>query len=269
MPQHGQSQGIGPQSFFTSKLFHVKSKAAPRASTVEFTLGADSSNCARFVGPELRQGDAIVFMTLLNLCRDYLLGKDVSFDAAAMTRALWGSYNGQQRARLKSSIQRLQRSTIEFADFTVQLVQRFEHPRGGDWCVALDRGIVELFGRERYVWLELPIWLQLSKGLTTWLYGYICSQQTLIPTPISNLHERCGSDANDKAFREMLSNALKQLASKGIIDSGWHLKDERVHWRKPLTKKPASARPKKSNPLPPEQISLLAYDDAAEQLLRP
>lgn len=267
MPQHGQRQLIGPRSFFTSMLFHVRSKAKPREESVELDLSSDASDYARFVGPELRQGDGLVFMALLNLCRDYRLGKQACFDAAAMAKALWKHYKGQQRERLKRSIQRLQRSTIELAHVTVQLVLRFEHPRRGDWCVVLDRDIVELFSREQHVWLNLPIRLQLREGLTTWLYGYICSQQKLIPTLIADLRDRCGSDAQDKAFREMLINALKQLASKGIIDSGWFLKGERVHWRKAAMSKPASIQRTESAPPVPEQASLLSYDDASEQLL--
>jgi hypothetical protein len=275
MKQHGRYQLISPRSFFTSKLFHVKSRATPREECVRFSLSADPSAYPRFVGPELRQGDGLVFMALLNLCRDCRLGKQVCFDASAMAKTLWEEYNGKQRERLKLSVQRLQRSTIEFADVTVQLVQRFEHPRRGDWRVALDREIVELFGREKHTWLDLPVRLQLREGLTTWLYGYICSQRSLIPTALDALRERCGSDAQGKAFREMLLHALNTLANISIIDSGWYIKGDRVHWRKPLeASKPASMQRKKDEvvaataPVAPEQASL-PYDEAAEELFRP
>lgn len=265
IPQHAQQQLISPRSFFTSRLFHVKSTRVPREPSVTFMLDSKASDVARYVGPELRQGDGLVFMALLNLCRDYRVGKQACFDVAAMSVALWGSYNGQKRERLKKCIRRLQRSTIEFSRFTVQLVQRFEHPEFGEWSVALDRDIVELFRGHQEVWLDLALRLRLSEGLTTWLYGYIRSQSVLIPRPIDDLRERCGSDADDKHFREALGKSLKQLADEGVIDSGWSLKGKMVHWRLPL-RKSASPRKKTQKSAAPEQASL-PYDDVAEQVL--
>ena len=237
LPQHTQLQLISPRNFFTGRLFHVKGRNVPRTPGLEFVLDAKAPDGARYVGPELRQADGLVFMALLNLCRDYRVGKQACFDVAAMTLALWGAYNGQQRKRLKQTIQRLQRATIEFSGFTVQLVQRFEHPVCGEWSVALDRDIVQLFRLQQEVWLDLSLRLRLSEGLTTWLYGYIRSQTRLIPWPVDDLRERCGSEAHDKAFREMLGKSLTQLAHEGVIDSGWSLKGKMVHWRKPLTRR--------------------------------
>jgi hypothetical protein len=265
IPQHAQEQLISPRSFFTSRLFHVKSTKAKRAQSLAFALDAKAADGARYVGPELRQGDGFVFMALLNLCRDYRVGKQACFDVAAMCVALWGSYNGQQRKRLKECIRRLQRSTIEFSRFTVQLVQRFEHPESGEWSVSLDPDIVELFRGQQEIWLELPLWRRLSEGLTTWLYGYVRSQRKLIPTPIDNLRERCGSDADEKHFKEALGKSLKQLAGEGVIDSGWSLNGTQVHWRLP-PREAASPRKKTGRPPAPEQVSL-PYDDVAEQVL--
>ena len=268
IPQHAQLQLISPRSFFTSRLFHVKSKKVARESSLSFTLDAKAPEEARYIGPELRQGDGLVFMALLNLCRDYRVGKQVCFDAAAMSAALWGSYNGQKRERLKKCIQRLQRSTIEFSGFTVQLVQRFEHPKFGEWSVSLDLDIVELFRGQQQIWLDLPLRLRLSEGLATWLYGYIRSQRMLIPWSIDDLRERCGSDADDKHFREALGKSLKQLADEGVIDSGWSLKGKLVHWRLP-PHRASPSRKKAQKPAEPEQASLLPYEEVAEQVLLP
>lgn len=232
------------------------------------TLGRSANDCVRFAGPELRQDDGLVFVVLLNLCRDYRVGKQACFNVARMTTLLWGNYSGQTRKRLKDCVQRLQRSTIEFPEFTVQLVQHFGHPKRGDWCVALHRSIVALFERERYVWLDLPTRLRLGDGLTSWLYGYICSQTTLIPWSIDDLRERCGSSACSKTFREMLSNALKQLALEGVIDSGWWLDDKKVHWRKAGQPKRRPTVRKDAAPAAPEQASL-PYEEAAAAVLCP
>jgi hypothetical protein len=268
IPQHRPLQGISPRVFLQTRLFRIRSRTKPREANLTLTLSCSASDYVRFVGPELRQDDGLVFMVLLNLCRDYRVGKQACFNVARMTTLLWGSYNGQTRKRLKDCVQRLQRSTIEFPEFTVQLVQHFGHPKRGDWYVALHRSIVALFERERYVWLDLTTRLRLEDGLTSWLYGYICSQTTLIPWSIDDLRECCGSSACSKTFREMLSNALKQLALEGVIDGGWWLDDAKVHWRKAGQPKRRSTVRKDAAPAAPEQASL-PYDEAAEAVLRP
>lgn len=232
IPKHSQRQLISPRNFFCDRLFHVKSRSAPRAPHLEFQLDARSADGPRYVGPELRQRDGLVFMALLNLCRDYRVGKQACFSVVSMADALWGAYNGQRRALLKRTIQRLQRATIEVSGFTVQLVQRFDHPQHGEWSVALDRDIVRLFLGQPEVWLDLQVRKRLSEGLSTWLYGYVRSQSRLIPWRIDDLRARCGSEANDKTFREMLGKSLMQLGDEGIIDKGWSLNGDLVHWRK-------------------------------------
>jgi len=239
--QHSQLQLIGTQSFFMGRLFNIKGRNAPRMMHVEFPLDCKLPQGARYIGPELRQGDALVFMAFLNMCRDYRVGKQVDFDAAGTVEALGSRYNGQQRIRLKKSIQRLQRATVEFEGFTVQFVLRFEHPKHGNWSIALDPDIVTLFRAHRVIWLEFPVWKRLSEGLTTWLYGYVSSQSRLFRWRIDDLQERCGSDAQMKAFREMLCESLGQLAEAGLVDVGWFLLGEFVHWRLPRAKsRPAS-----------------------------
>ncbi|MBV8502405.1 MAG: hypothetical protein JO006_11885 [Paucibacter sp.] len=267
VPKHTQFQLISPRSFFVDRLFHVRSRDVERAAHLEFPLDAGAPDGPRYVGPELRQSDGLVFMALLNLCRDYRVGKTACFDVASMTTWLWGSYNGQQRQRLKQTIRRLQRATIEFPGFTVQLVQRFEHPQRGEWSVALDKDIVQLFRPKTQVWLELPVRKRLPEGLSTWLYGYVRSQSRLIPWPIDDLRARCGSEANDKTFREMLGKALRALSMEGIIDIGWSLKGNKVHWRKPS--QPAAPQRESRSPASdePAQGSFLLTDESVGSVL--
>lgn len=262
VPQHAQLELVSPRSFFTGCLFNVKNRSAPRAAQLAFLLDFGSSDGPRYIGPELRQDDGLVFMALLNLCRDYRVGKQASFDVAAMTMALGGRYNGQKRTRLKRTIQRLQRATIEFPGFTVQLVQRFEHPKSGEWSVALDRHIVEVFRDEQTVWLDLSLRLHFPEGLTSWLYCYVRSQTKLIPWRIVDLQERCGSDGNHKTFREMLGKSLRHLANVGVIDSGWSLDGQLVRWRKPPLSEPALNREKSAERGSQMQMLLLSSDEA-------
>ena len=232
LPQHSPNQLISPQVFFESRLFNVRSRAVSRERFVEFALGPTPKGNITYAGPELRQSDGLVFMAVLNIARDARLGKQVSFEPDQLCRGLWGSYNGEARNRLRDCIFRLQHAVVRFDTFSVQLVQKFEFPKRGRWSITVDGDIVELFKASRLIWLDLQTRKQLPEGLATWLYTYIESQTQLIPYPLEVLRERCGSEASPQAFRDVMARALRHLASIGVIDTGWSIKDGRVHWRK-------------------------------------
>jgi hypothetical protein len=240
LPQHSPDQLISPQIFFMSRLFNVRSRAAPREQLVECPLGRITEGDVTYVGPEMRQGDGLVFMALLNLIRDVQVGKRVSFEPQELCEALWSTYNGEARNRLRQSIFRLQHAVVRFPTFSVQLVLRFEYPKRGRWSVTLDEDIVLLFKQSRLVWLNLEQRRNLPEGLATWLYAYIESQTTLIPWPTEKLRELCGSDAQPREFSIVLSRALTKLASIGVVDEGWSIKNGLVHWRKPQGKELAA-----------------------------
>ncbi len=233
IPLHGPGQLISPRDLFTGPVFRVRSKAIPRERFVEFTVPASSgASSLKYSGPELRQSDGLVFLALINMARDVRVGKPVSFSPEEVCRALQGQYNGPARKRLRDSVQRLQQALLKFDTFSVQLCQRFDYPSQGQWTVALDRQVVELFGRVPNVWLDLGRRLSLPEGLSTWLYAFIESQTTLIPMKTEALRELCGSEATSRAFENKLREALKHLNEHQVIDPGWRIEKGVLRWRK-------------------------------------
>lgn len=233
VPQHGPSQLVSPRAFFVSPLFRVCSKRLERARDLSLELkGSTGQVLFRYNGPELRQSDGLVFMSLLNLVRDVRAGETVSFHAEELCRTVFRRYDGPARAQLRDHIKRLQRGLIEFDRVSVQLCMRFEFPSKGPWTVALDKDIVRLFKQSPQVWLDLPRRQALPEGLTTWLYSFIESQTRLIPMPVASLKQMCGSDASEDSFPRTLRLALKELKEHQVIDPGWKVAGGMVHWRK-------------------------------------
>lgn len=234
VPLHTQDQFLGPRIFFVSALFGVRSTKEARNPHIEMELPVPGGTDAiQYIGPELRQSDALVFLALLHMLRDFRTGVAVTLQPGAVCQALFGRYDGNARRQLREHIQRLQQGLLISKTFSVQLCQTFEYPKTGPWTVALDRHIVELFSLSTAVWFPLQERLVLPEGMASWLYTYISSQTRLIPMRLATLRELCGSEANDKAFSNRMRDALKLLARLGTIDPGWSLKGGQVRWRKP------------------------------------
>ena len=233
VPQHNAEQFLSPRSFFTSPLFCARNKSIARLSQTEFELPARFENASiRYSGPELRQSDARVFLSLLNMLRDVRVGTCATFSPELLCIAILGRYDGNTRVALKLHIQRLQKALIVTARFSVQLCQEFHYPPRGGWSVVLHPHIVELFRATNPVWLHMKTRLDLPDGLTSWLYTYVESQTGLIPTPIARLRALCGSESDLRAFTNSLRLALKELAALRVIDTGWSVRNGEVRWLK-------------------------------------
>lgn len=233
LPAHGANQLISPRVFFVSPLFRVASKRIERERTLSLELKTSEGGVLlRYTGPELRQSDGMVFMTLLNTARDDRLGNRVSFNVEDLCIRAFGRYDGPTRKLLRTHIQRLQRGLIEFETFSVQLCKRFDYPTRGMWTVELDPDLVKVFQHSSEIWLDMQRRHELPEGLTTWLYGFIESQTKLIPMAAKVLRDMCGSDANEESFLRTLRIALKELSAKGVIDEGWRVQGGTVFWMK-------------------------------------
>lgn len=232
VPQHSPEQLISPSMFFVSRLFNARSKTVQREELLKVELGSTKEGVVTYAGPELRQSEGFVFMALLNLARDIRVGRKVGFTAKDLAESLYGAYNGDTRSRLKQSIYRLQHAVVQFPTFSVQLVGKFEYPNRGPWAVTLDPDLVSMFHQTGAIWLSVHVRRALPEGLATWLYGYVESQTRLIPTRVSELHRLCGSECKPEAFGKILSRALTRLAEAKLIEPGWSLRSDTVHWMK-------------------------------------
>lgn len=232
VPQHGPSQFISSQQLIMSRLFNVRGPAEKRADHEMFTLSACAGGDIQFRGPELRQLDGMVFMSLLNMLRDFKTHTLVSFRPADFCTVCLGSYSGQARERLRQSILRLQGSVVAFPNFSVQLAQRFDYPDVGQWSVALDKDIVGLFRNSRVVWLDAALTRKIPHGVCSWLYAYVEAQTRLIPTSAEYLRKLSGSLAAPESYERSLRQALGHLASSEILDPGWSVANGKVRWRK-------------------------------------
>lgn len=233
IPQHGPRQFISPRVILRTPLFRVASRSAPRKPEVELTLADDEADGGpvRYVGPELRQTEGLVFMSLLHMLRDLPAGAAATFQPKALYVSLFGHYDGRSRPRLASAIRRLLRGQIITKHYTVQLCHRFDHPARGPWTVAIDPDIVRLFASSK-VWMDIETRVQLPEGLATWLYGYIESQSRLIPTKVSELHRLCGTEASLPAFLNSLRQALEHLNAHDVIAPGYQLTSASIRWCK-------------------------------------
>lgn len=230
---HSPTQFVGNREVLTSPIFNIRNPKSPRSEQVEIFLNRPDKGVIKYEGPELRQDDGHVFMALLNIARDVRVGKSVGFPPQRLCESLWGYYDGSCRPRLKATISRLQGAILRFTSFRVQLVQRFDFPQRGLWSVSLDTDIVQLFTEQSVVWLDQRQRLLLKNGLPTWLYGYIRSQTTLIPTKVERLRLQCGSEGALDGFRESLKVAMGVMSGVQVVDIGWHIdKHDMLHWRK-------------------------------------
>lgn len=232
LPEAFDHQVMGNQLFFRSPLFSVAHRRA-RSSHTTFNLGVVGSDSYHYEGPELRQDDALTFLTLLHVAQHFKPGTPVSFSVPDFCRSIGLKYCGTARMQVMESIKRLQSGFLCSATLRVQLIGRFKFASKGAWFVTLDPDILRFFQNKCEVWLDRDVLASLRKGIETWLYAYVRTHWKLIPTPVDDLKAKCGSTATTKNYRDSLLVALRSLAAAEVIDKGFFFDETgRVHWRK-------------------------------------
>lgn len=243
IPAHGSSQLVGARDLSNHPVFTARRPQLPREAERDVTFKLPDGNTMRYEGPELRQDDALMFSALLRIASDARPGRLVGFSPKDLCLALYDDYCGHRRAQLKATVARLQSAKLTLSSFSVQLVGRFEFPTRGLWRVALDTDVVRLFAGGRHVWLDLDKALDYGDGLLGWLYRYVCSQTSLIPTKVEHLRKLAGSSGSMEYFRGSLRRALSRLAAGGDIHAAWSIdKNDMVRWMK--------VRPEKTHAAP-------------------
>jgi hypothetical protein len=239
LPQHSSNQLCSPQGFLTSRMFAARSKHAKRAQNVRVTLQSLPGEQLAYVGGELRQIDERVLLSMHNVARHFRLGTRVAFSSRTFCDAVAGGHGGSARRRMRDSVERLLSGKVEVCLVThasaleVALLETVEFCGADEWVVTLSKNFSQIHQRSRRVFLDFGQRQQLPEGLATWFYGYVRSQTKLIPQALSLLAEASGSDANQLSFRDSLTVVMRKLVVAGVVDDGWSIKQQRLHWRKP------------------------------------
>lgn len=217
VPGHGPRQFICPSVFLKSELFRADASAGPREN-IDCQLHTGTVDPVRYVGPELRQDDALVFMAVVHMGRDFPPSTTLTFSATEMCLCLFGGYDGSRRRRLADCIKRLMRGVLTIGNsLSVQLIGEFRHPSAGRWSVSLHPSVIALYKASQHVWLEQPVLLRLNPGLETWMYGFIRAHPSGIDMGIDDLRKRSGcEDSSDATFIRRLRRALDKLIEHDV-----------------------------------------------------
>lgn len=236
LAQHSSNQFCSPQGFLTSAMFSARSRKVERAKNVRVPLQSLRGEQLAYLGEELRQIDERVLLSLFNVARHFRLGTRVAFSAREFCDATAGGHGGSARRRIQDCVRRLLNAKVELGSTAngnqINLLESCECGGAEEWVVALSTDVSAIYHCSRRVFLDIGQRQQLPDGLATWFYGYVLSQTKLIPQALTFLAEACGSDADDISFRDTLPPVMRKLADAGVVDSGWFIKQRRLHWRK-------------------------------------
>ena len=224
LPQARKAVTPVPNAALQSALFRVADKRRPRNERVLADFPIQGGGCLRYDGPELRQDDLSVLLGLFELARYEELSAAVSFTPASLMRRIGWSAGGDSYDRLDRCISRMQKALIEYVapsgeGFRVQLLGKLAFanrtPQGA-WVVAVDPSVRALFDAG-YSKMALHLRATLPEGLTTWLAGFYASYPFVKPMPLRELHEHCGSSAQPREFRRMLTAAMDRMQQHGLV----------------------------------------------------
>lgn len=223
-----------PNPFARSALFNISNKKERRFHK-EQILASVKGTVITYTGEELRQRDEDVFLQLLHISRNSLLGEWVDFTAYSLLKALGWTMNKRSYSELREVLDRLSATNliVSFNDgkdgYSGSLVRKFlwRTPEGEKlpkWRVYFEPEIIALFAPTNYTHIYWELRLSLPP-LAKWLHGFYSTHEHPYDYKVATLWELCGSTSGLAHFRDGLANALDILKERNFLTESAISKD--------------------------------------------
>jgi len=211
---------IAPNEFIRSALFGVVKHATGRLALQSVEIASLSNVKITYTGVALSQNDLDVFLSILYLARDNILGTIVSFNASDILRALNLVTKGDNVAFVDASVERIMAAVITVKQgskrkYRGHLIEKSLSQNKENDCayvITLNRDLINLFDYDNYTLLSADIRSQLNGQLSKWLYAFYESHRQPHPMFVDTVRSLCGSSTKDLwKFRQQLRLALTEL----------------------------------------------------------
>jgi len=211
---------IAPNEFIRSALFGVVKHATGRLALQSVEIASLSNVKITYTGVALSQNDLDVFLSILYLARDNILGTVVSFNASDVLRALSLVTKGDNVAFVDASVERIMAAVITVKQgskrkYRGHLIEKSLSQNKENDCayvITLNRDLINLFDYDNYTLLSADIRSQLNGQLSKWLYAFYESHKQPHPMFVDTVRSLCGSSTKDLwKFRQQLRLALTEL----------------------------------------------------------
>ncbi len=219
-----------PNEILRSALFSAKNRNAERVMLKSEPIAIIGDGRITYRGEELRQDDETVWLQLVHLARQYLVGQLVEFTPHSFCLAIHWKINKKSYERLKESLRRMQATGLDVYSkqldrgVSLSMIPFFEYEDSETqkklplWRVRIAPELVELFGNDHYTRIEWEQRLRLPDGLATWLHGYLASHRVPHPIKIETVAQGSGmTTANKPELRRLIKRALTNLIECGFL----------------------------------------------------
>lgn len=229
-----------PNEFLRSALFNARNRNQPRHYLRQEPLAIIGNGRITYMGEELRQDDATVWLQLVHLAKDRPLKEIVEFTPHAFCKAVGWAPTGEAYAHLRKCLARLQATALAFyaerTQHTISLsmipVFCWQDQSTGKplprYRVKIATELLTLFLGEHYTYLSWPQRRQLPEGLATWLHGYLATHKNPRSLAIRDIHRAAGlTITRADNLRTAIKRALNVLVKVDFLKS-WEMDGDHV-----------------------------------------
>lgn len=228
LPQLKQGLVAVPNALVRSPVFRVADKRTPRKPEVAFSLDGPGFTLD-YKGPELRQDDAFVFQTLIEIFKPIRIGGVLEITSYKLLLKLGWLRCGANYSRLSETLNRLRNSLVHIRvksgkgsvhiRFNLIHTATIDETGSGGWKLALDPQYNNMLKAGHWAKLDLSARKQLSPGLETWLANFVESMAFGKKSfPLVRIHELCGSSTDNMTrFASSIKKAFTNIKSAGLV----------------------------------------------------
>lgn len=210
-----------PNQFCHCAMFNAAGSNTPRQAMMLEFFPVSSGGYFQFEGPELRQDDETVLLHLLWLYTDKSPTAEMTLDPVEMCLAMGWTTRAKDAnvERLSECLSRMKRVHLEYYDrdnkkrYETGLVWSIDYNDDNTITVTLSKHILKAYGGNA-AYINRKVWAQLPKGLATWLFAHISSNNCKRGFDLLQLKALSGSNiSNPREFARKVREAMALIAS--------------------------------------------------------
>lgn len=235
LPPWNDARRAMPNEYARSAIFTVRNKKVPRRSFTNQAIFVVGDGEITYTGIELRAyDDELVWLEILNLAKEYTLGKWIEFTPYQICKALDWATNGFHYKKVHECLLRLKSSAVALHNKQIGQGKAISFIEAYEWQdAALNRlprcrimihpTMQTLFAGNKFTEVEWKAYRKLSP-VARRLYDYSASHKRPYALRLDTIRNMCGSDCTSREgnrWAQIINDALAEMGSSGLLACGY------------------------------------------------
>ena len=209
-----ENQLLFPRLFLGTRVFTASPAGTGERALDELTDVSDGQGLVRYIGPELRRNDAVLYGALAGMSRGFQPGIRLQVNAEWLLKVLRVDVAAQAE-----SLRRLAAARVDAQGASFPLVEAFDLTNPRHWWFQLGAAQADFLRRTVITPIPIELVSEVRHGLACWLLLAAAGGRFEVPPKRIALQTMSGYAHSREAFSDALHAARRVLTELDTVEA--------------------------------------------------